>query len=91
MGIPIIISEYMREDLNATGVYDAITTNRGGILLVNESRWYVGQRRPIRVMAMQDLPYQDRFLIASYQRKDFQGHVQDATETSVVYGYNIAL
>lgn len=91
MGIPIIISEYMREDLNATGVFDNTTTNRGGILLVNESRWYVGQRRPIRVMAMQDLPYQDRFLIASYQRKDFQGHVQDATETSVVYGYNIAL
>lgn len=91
MGIPIIVSEYMREDLNATGVQDGVTATRGGILLVNESRWYVGQRRPIRVMAMQDLPYQDRFLIASYQRKDFQGHVQDATETSVVYGYNIAL
>lgn len=91
MGIPIIVSEYMREDLNATGVYDGTTTTRGGILLVNEKRTYVGERRPIRVMAMQDMPYQDRFLLASYQRKDYRVLPQNAQETSIVYGYNVAL
>ncbi len=90
-GIPIVNSEHMRENLNASGVYDGVTTNRAGILLVNLRRWYVGQRRPIKVKAMADLPSYDRFLLASYQRKDFQGHAQGASEISVSYGYNIAV
>lgn len=88
--IPIVTSEHMREDLNASGVYDGVITNRAGIILVNLKRWYVGIRRPIMVKAMQDLPYFDRFLLASYQRKDFQGFVQGPLETSVGYGLNIA-
>lgn len=90
-GIPIVVSEYMREDLNATGVYDGVTFNRGGLLLLNSKRWYVGTRRPVVMKVMQDLAFQDRWLIASYQRKDFEGHVQSATEVSVVYGVNIAV
>jgi hypothetical protein len=89
--IPIVNSEHMREDLNASGVYDGVTVNRASILLVNLKRWYVGIRRPIVVKAMADLPYYDRFLLASYQRKDFQGMPQDAVELSVSLGYNIAV
>lgn len=88
-GIPILISEHMRENLNDNGVYDGTTLTKGGLLLVNLQRWYFGQRRPIVVKAQMDLPNQDRFLLASYQRKDFQGHVQGAAETSVVYGIDI--
>lgn len=88
-GIPIVTSEYMRETLNASGVYDGVTTDRAGLILVNTRRFYFGQRRPIIVKAQYDLPNQDRFLIASYQRKDFQAHVQSATEVSVAYGINI--
>lgn len=90
-GIPIVVSEHMRTDLNATGVYDGVTTNRGGILLVNTKYWYVGTRRPIKVYAQMDLPSQDRWLLASYQRKDFQGLVQSASLRSAIYGYNIAV
>lgn len=88
-GIPIVVSEHMRETLNATGVYDGVTTDRAGVLLVNERRWYVGRRRPIKMMISQDLPMHDRQLLAAYQRKDFQGHAQSANEVSVVYGVNI--
>lgn len=90
-GIPIINSEHMREDLNASGVYDGVSTDKGGLLLVNLRRWLFGERRPIRVQAMVDLPYYDRFLLASYQRKDFQGFAQSATEVSVSYGIDIAV
>lgn len=90
-GIPIVVSEFMRSDLNASGVYDGTTVNRTGLLLVNMRRWYVGTRRPIRVKIQEDLPGQDRWLLASYQRKDFVGHAQGAGEVSVVYGYNVAL
>lgn len=90
-GIPIVTSEYMRSDLNATGVYDGVTTNRTGILLVNYTRWWVGMRRPIRVKIQEDLPNHDRWLLASYQRLDFKGFAQSANEVSVAYGYNVAV
>ncbi len=89
-GSPIVVSEYVREDINATGVYDGVTDTRMGILLVNLSRWYIGNRRPIQVKVMMDLPYHDRWLIASYRRVAFKGFTQGAVEKGVVYGYNIA-
>lgn len=90
-GIPIVVSEFMRENLNATGVYDGTTVNRAGIVMLNTRRWWVGVRRPIMVKAMNDLPGYDRFLLASYQRKAFEGIPQGADETSVVYGFNVAV
>jgi HK97 family phage major capsid protein len=90
-GIPIVISEFMREDLNATGVYDGVTMTRGGVLLVNLTRWFLGNRRPIQVKLVMDLPYQDRWLLASYRRVAYKGFDQTATEKSVVYGYNVAV
>lgn len=90
-GIPIIVSEHMREDLADTGVYDGVTTDRGGLLLLNLSRFYIGSRRPIMVKVGPDLAYHDRMLMSSYQRKDFVGHAQSASEVSVTYGINIAV
>jgi hypothetical protein len=89
-GIPIVCSEYVREDLNANGVYDGVTVTQACMLLVNMTRWYLGQRRPIQLKVMQDLPYHDRWLMASYRRAAFTGHTQGAVEKSVVLGYNIA-
>jgi HK97 family phage major capsid protein len=89
-GIPIYNCEYMREDLNASGVYDATTMTQCGLLLVNATRFYLGTRRPIQVKLMQDLPAYDRWLLASYRRWAFSGHAQGAAEASIVYGLNIA-
>lgn len=89
-GIPIMISEWVRDDLNAAGVHDGVTTNLSVVHLVNHSRFMNGMRRPIRVRAVMDpTPPADRWLVASWQRADFQGHVQSATEVSSALGYNI--
>ena len=89
-GIPIIISEYQREDLNATGVHDGVTTNLKTLSLVNHRRFMWGTRRPIRVRAVQDpTPPGDRWILASWWRGDFQGHAQGANEVSVVQGINV--
>jgi len=90
-GIPIVVSDYCRSDLNATGVYDGITVNRTAILLVNTTRAFIGTRRPVQTKISEDLPNQDRWLISSYQRKDFQMFTQSATEVSISYGLNIAV
>jgi len=90
-GIPIVISEFGRDDVNATGVYDGVTTNLSTALLVNRSRFMWGVRRAIRVKASMDpTPPGDRWLLASWWRGDFKGHAQSASETSVVLGVNIA-
>jgi len=89
LGCPVIVSEHMPENLNVVGVEDGITLTTTGLILVNRNRFFLGTRRAIRVRLQPDLPYHDRWLISSYSRKDYQGHVQDAGETSVVYGYNI--
>lgn len=91
LGIPVVVSQHLKENLAATGTYDGTTTNKGSILLVNASRWYVGMRRAPQIRVVQDLPNYDRYLLAAYQRLDFVGHAQDASEVSVCYGINITL
>ena len=88
-GIPIIISEYLRDDLNASGVFDNTTVDNTGILLVNKSRFFSGLRRPIRMKVMQDLLDQDRMQIAAYSRMAFTHFDQSATEKSVIYGVDV--
>lgn len=90
-GVPICVSQHMREDLNASGVYDGVTSTKAAILLVNTSRFYLGMRRAPQVRLVQDSPNYDRYLLAAYQRIDFQGHTQSASEASVCYGYNVTL
>ena len=89
LGIPVIISEYIPETMDAFGVDDGVG-GFTGLLLVNRQRFFVGTRRPIKVRVIQDLPQNDRWLMSSYSRKDYQGRVQSASETSVINGYNIA-
>lgn len=88
-GIPIVNAEQFREDLNASGVYDGMTSTLAGILMVNLKTFWVGQRRPIKVKVMPSLPAEDKWLMASYRRVDFKGYTQAAALKSVEYGINI--
>jgi len=90
-GLPIVVSQHLREDLAATGVFDGAVSSKGSLLIVNASRWMVGMRRAPQLRIVQDLPTYDRYLLAAYQRLDFVGHAQSAKETSVCYGVNITL
>ena len=53
-GIPWIVSEYVREDVNASGSFDGLVSNRTTLHLVNISRFMIGRRRPIRVRVQQE-------------------------------------
>jgi len=89
-GIPIVISEYARDDLTAAGVNAASLSTFASVMLVNRSRFMWGVRRPIRVRATMDpTPPGDRWLLASWWRGDFKGMPQSATEVSVVLGRNV--
>lgn len=90
-GRGIVASEYLAETMNASGIVAAGGT-KGGVLLVNKTRFFLGRRRPIKIrVAMDQRAEYDRWQLASYQRMDFKGCVQAASEVSVVFGYNATL
>ena len=91
-GIPISISEFIREDVSASGVnVNGGPNDKGLVHLVNMKRFWVGMRRAIVVRVMQDLADFDRWLLSSYSRIDFKGRTQDADEVSTVVGIDVTI
>lgn len=88
LGIPIIVSERCREDLNASGVYDGTTTTKGSILLVNKAQFLTGRRREFLVETDRDISSQTNFIVASYRRGMTPKETPSATIKSVAIGYN---
>jgi hypothetical protein len=89
-GIQGVNSEYVREDLNASGVYDGITTDRTALILVKTSRFMQFIRQAPRVWAAPSLPSSDTMLMSAKARHSWNGNPQSAEEKSVVMAINIA-
>lgn len=88
-GVPVIVSEHVREDLNASGVHDGITETKTYNLCVNRNEWVIGQRMALDV-EVDDSIYRESFqrLIVGFSRQDVQ-HIGDAAandDTAVGYG-----
>jgi len=91
-GIAILPSAFMRDDLNASGVYDGVTVDNSAVILVNIKRFMMGLRRPIRVKAQRDPRAEfDRWQLVAMSRMAFNGAPQSAKEVSVVLGANITV
>ncbi len=88
-GIPIIVSEYVREDLNANGVYDGITTNKTILALVYRRGFIYGNRRMAFIEAFRDIKTGTIEIVAS-QRIGFVDRLDASTQKIVGIGYNIA-
>ena len=98
-GISVCVSEYARENLNASGVYDGVTSDRAAAYLVNIDRFNMGMRRPVRIRVHQDPRAEwDRWQLVSYTRQAFTGRKQAgetyasgtaSAERSVVLGIDL--
>jgi len=88
-GIPIIVSEKIREDLNASGVYDGVTTDKTLLLLVYRPGFLYGDRRNITIEQDKDIVAGTIKMVAS-QRLDFKARYDTSTEALVGVGYNVA-
>lgn len=88
LGIPIIVSEKEREDLNASGVYDGVTTTKGSIILANLTRFIPGRRREFTVESFRDVKKQETTIVASFRRAFTPIEAPSASNQSVVIGYN---
>ncbi|GAB4332464.1 MAG: hypothetical protein Kow0099_04230 [Candidatus Abyssubacteria bacterium] len=89
-GIPIIVSEFIREDLNASGIYDGVTTSKTILPLVYRPAFLYGDRRSITLRVSQELYMEtDQDVAIATQRLDFKPVQDAATEPVVGLGYNI--
>lgn len=90
-GIPLIVSEHFREDLNASGVHDGVTTDRTGLVIVNRGEWAVGQRMALDV-EIDDSIYRESFqrVLVGFMREDFQNIGDASSNDDTAYLYNLA-
>jgi HK97 family phage major capsid protein len=86
-GIPIIVSEKMRDDLNASGVNDATTNDKGLILLVHTPSFVIGQKRAVTMKSFEDVR-RDQIVVVNTWRGDFK-NVQPSSDPIVVEGVNL--
>lgn len=87
-GIPVILSEYVREDLNALGVYDGAVVTKTIVLLVRRDGWLYGDRRSVTLEVDKDIKAQTIDLVAT-QRVAFSARYYATTEKIVGLGRNI--
>jgi hypothetical protein len=90
-GIPIIVSEHVRSDLNASGVNDGITTTKTYALVVNTRQWVMGTRTPLS-LETDDSIYRETFqrVVVAWQREDFQNiNARGTSEDDTSYLFNV--
>lgn len=89
-GVPVIVSEHVRENLNASGVHDGITATKTYNLCVNRNEWVLGQRMALDVMT-DDVLYAETFqrVAIGFMREDFQHVGTAAANDDTSIGYNV--
>ena len=89
-GIPIVTSEFSRENLNASGVYDGSTTTKGAMLLVRPDQFLTGRRRDFTVEVDRNVESQENVIVASFRKAFTPLVTPSATHPSVACGFNWA-
>jgi HK97 family phage major capsid protein len=86
--VPVIVSEHIREDLNALGVYDGTTTTQTIIVLIYRPALQYGDRRGVTVKMDENIETDQTVLVAT-QRVAFEEILDSSTERIVGLGYNL--
>lgn len=87
-GSPVIVSEHCRENLNASGVYDGVTTNRTIIICAHTPSFVTTSRRDPRVEMDKAIKTSVNTLVAS-MRRGFKDLQDSATFANVAIAVNI--
>ena len=88
-GSPVIVSEFMYDNLNASGVYDGSTTNLTSILYAYKPGFWVGNRLAVTLKVKED-PETDQIILIGKVRMAFQDPYDATTEPMVINGYNVS-
>ncbi len=88
-GAPVIVSEFVRQDLNATGVHDASVMDRSTAITVHTGGFIQGERRGVTVRFNEYIyDESDQDLVTASMRRSFTPLYPVATEGIVAQAYN---
>lgn len=90
-GIPVIVSDRIREDLNTSGVYDGSTTTKTVMHIVYRDSQIIGRKRDVVVQLLTEKyaeSFQDALLVS--ERVAFRATYPVASNVTTVMGYNFA-
>lgn len=88
-GVPVIVSEYVRTDLNASAVYEALAT-KTAIYLVNRNAFAIGEkRRPTTQFLTERYAEMDQNALIATERIDFQPLFPIASNHAIELGRNV--
>ena len=88
-GVPVIVSQDVRQDLNASGVYNGTTKTNTMVVIVNRDAFALGERRGITLKSFLD-PRSDTEQVALTARWDFQPMFDASVEVLCGYVYAVA-
>jgi HK97 family phage major capsid protein len=88
-GIPIVVSEFVRTDLNASGYYDSTTPTKTEIILAWTPGFWIGDRRLMTLKTFEDIQV-DQTILVTTMRAAFGTPYDPTSETFVTFGYNIS-
>jgi len=86
LGIPIIISEFVDKEYNASGVFDNTTKTKTGYILVNRQRWFMGVRRANMVEVDKDITRGVINVVSTVRKQFFT--IDSTTKKNVMWSYN---
>ena len=90
-GVPLIVSEVMREtddDGLVTDPVGAAGNDNSGILVVNRTQYFKGFRRQLMIESERDIQKRQTVMVAS-MRVAFEGRTANASDNAVALQYNI--
>ena len=90
-GVPIIVSEHIRSDLNASGVNDGITTTKTVAYTVNTQQWVMGTRTAL-ALETDDSIFRETYqrVVVGWMREDFQNvNARGTSEDDTGLIYNV--
>lgn len=85
-GHPVVVSEFVDKQYNASGIYDDTTKTKTGVLIVNRRRWANGIRRGPRVEV--EVVARQHVTFTTVTERWTARHLGQATEKSVSWQYN---
>lgn len=78
-GLNYVVSEFMREDLNASGVFDNVTTTKTAIIAVNVNAWARGVVQSVSVQVLREVrALQDQDVALAKMRIDFKAPIPNS-------------
>lgn len=86
-GMPVVVSDFMDIELNASGIYDDSTKTKTGALVVDRSRYEVAVRRGVTLERDKDITRQSWDVVAT--ARTILRSKDSSTTKNVAYGYNL--